>query len=80
MPKTQSKMAISVAIISPWAITVLFTLFFISGFTALLYQVAWQRMLGLCSSSIHFMNSKNNSETTPHGMPKRSSSASNAYR
>ena len=36
---------------SPWAITVLFTLFFISGFTALLYQVAWQRMLGLFSGS-----------------------------
>ncbi len=36
---------------SSGAITVLFTLFFISGFTALLYQVAWQRMLGLFSGS-----------------------------
>ena len=35
----------------PWAITVVFSLFFISGFTALLYQVAWQRMLGLFSGS-----------------------------
>ena len=34
-----------------WAIALLFTLFFISGFTALLYQVAWQRMLGLFSGS-----------------------------
>jgi spermidine synthase len=29
----------------------LFVLFFISGFTALLYQVVWQRMLGLFSGS-----------------------------
>ena len=29
----------------------LFVLYFISGFTALLYQVAWQRMLGLFSGS-----------------------------
>jgi spermidine synthase len=29
----------------------LFALYFISGFTALLYQVAWQRMLGLFSGS-----------------------------
>lgn len=36
---------------SPGAITALFTLFFVSGFTALLYQVAWQRMLGLFSGS-----------------------------
>ena len=36
---------------SPWAIAVLFTLFFVSGFNALLYQVAWQRMLGLFSGS-----------------------------
>ena len=34
-----------------WAITVLFGLFFVSGFNALLYQVAWQRMLGLFSGS-----------------------------
>ncbi|MGD1921369.1 MAG: fused MFS/spermidine synthase, partial [Pleurocapsa sp.] len=34
-----------------WATTVLFSLFFVSGFTALLYQVAWQRMLGLFSGS-----------------------------
>jgi spermidine synthase len=31
--------------------TVLFALFFVSGFTALLYQVAWQRMLGLFAGS-----------------------------
>lgn len=36
---------------NPGAITGLFSLFFISGFTALLYQVAWQRMLGLFSGS-----------------------------
>ena len=36
---------------SPWASTILFSLFFVSGFTALLYQVAWQRMLGLFSGS-----------------------------
>ena len=36
---------------NPWAMTVLFALFFVSGFTALLYQVAWQRMLGLFSGS-----------------------------
>ena len=36
---------------TPWASTIVFTLFFISGFTALLYQVAWQRMLGLFSGS-----------------------------
>ncbi|WP_144876450.1 fused MFS/spermidine synthase, partial [Hyella patelloides] len=34
-----------------WAITILFALFFVSGFNALLYQVAWQRMLGLFSGS-----------------------------
>lgn len=39
------------AVKNPWAITLLFSLFFISGFTALLYQVAWQRMLGLFSGS-----------------------------
>ncbi len=31
--------------------TILFALFFVSGFTALLYQVAWQRILGLFSGS-----------------------------
>ena len=31
--------------------TILFSLFFLSGFNALLYQVAWQRMLGLFSGS-----------------------------
>ena len=36
---------------NPWAIAILFSLFFVSGFTALLYQVAWQRMLGLFSGS-----------------------------
>jgi spermidine synthase len=34
-----------------WATAILFALYFISGFTALLYQVAWQRMLGLFSGS-----------------------------
>ena len=34
-----------------WKTNVLFALFFISGFNALLYQVAWQRMLGLFSGS-----------------------------
>jgi spermidine synthase len=33
------------------AIPLLFALYFISGFAALLYQVAWQRMLGLFSGS-----------------------------
>jgi spermidine synthase len=33
------------------AIPFLFVLYFISGFNALLYQVAWQRMLGLFSGS-----------------------------
>lgn len=33
------------------AIPFLFALYFVSGFTALLYQVAWQRMLGLFSGS-----------------------------
>lgn len=33
------------------ATPLLFLLYFISGFTALLYQVAWQRMLGLFSGS-----------------------------
>ncbi len=33
------------------ATIVLFSLFFVSGFTALLYQVAWQRILGLFSGS-----------------------------
>jgi spermidine synthase len=33
------------------AIPLIFALYFISGFTALLYQVAWQRMLGLFSGS-----------------------------
>ena len=36
---------------NPGAITLLFGLFFLSGFSALLYQVAWQRMLGLFSGS-----------------------------
>jgi spermidine synthase len=34
-----------------WALPVLFAIFFVSGFTALLYQVVWQRMLGLFSGS-----------------------------
>ncbi|OKH22352.1 spermine synthase [Hydrococcus rivularis NIES-593] len=34
-----------------WALPALFAIFFISGFTALLYQVVWQRMLGLFSGS-----------------------------
>jgi spermidine synthase len=33
------------------SIATLFAIFFISGFTALLYQVVWQRMLGLFSGS-----------------------------
>ena len=33
------------------AVPFLFALYFVSGFTALLYQVAWQRMLGLFSGS-----------------------------
>ena len=49
--KKASKTAYSEATKSSWAIAVLFTLFFISGFNALLYQVAWQRMLGLFSGS-----------------------------
>ena len=32
-------------------VLLLFVLFFVSGFTALLYQVVWQRMLGLFSGS-----------------------------
>ncbi|VEP14196.1 Spermidine synthase [Hyella patelloides LEGE 07179] len=51
MAKTATKKTEVVAIKKPWAIRVLFTLFFISGFNALLYQVAWQRMLGLFSGS-----------------------------
>jgi spermidine synthase len=34
-----------------WALPILLFIFFISGFTALLYQVVWQRMLGLFSGS-----------------------------
>jgi spermidine synthase len=34
-----------------WALPALYLLFFLSGFTALLYQVVWQRMLGLFSGS-----------------------------
>ncbi|MGL4618595.1 MAG: fused MFS/spermidine synthase, partial [Chroococcidiopsis sp.] len=33
------------------AIPALFIVYFLSGFTALLYQVVWQRMLGLFSGS-----------------------------
>ena len=51
MVKTKTNTGDAIAIKNPRAITVLFTLFFISGFTALLYQVAWQRMLGLFSGS-----------------------------
>jgi spermidine synthase len=36
---------------TPEAVVALFVLFFVSGFTALLYQVVWQRMLGLFSGS-----------------------------
>jgi spermidine synthase len=36
-----------------WAVPILLTIYFISGFTALLYQVVWQRMLGLfCGSDV----------------------------
>ncbi|MCU0532864.1 MAG: fused MFS/spermidine synthase [Hydrococcus sp. Prado102] len=45
MLSPQSKFKIS------WAKPALFAIFFISGFTALLYQVVWQRMLGLFSGS-----------------------------
>ena len=34
-----------------WTMPALLAMFFISGFTALLYQVVWQRMLGLFSGS-----------------------------
>jgi spermidine synthase len=34
-----------------WVLPILLAIFFISGFCALLYQVAWQRMLGLFSGS-----------------------------
>lgn len=40
---SESSMAITLSL--------LFVMFFISGFTALLYQVVWQRMLGLFSGS-----------------------------
>lgn len=36
---------------TPETVLILFFLFFVSGFTALLYQVVWQRMLGLFSGS-----------------------------
>ena len=49
--KTGSKTNSSKSLENPWATTILFSLFFVSGFTALLYQVAWQRMLGLFSGS-----------------------------
>lgn len=49
--KTQIKVVPSLPNQNPWAMTALFALFFVSGFTALLYQVAWQRMLGLFSGS-----------------------------
>ena len=51
MVKSQSNVVGVAATKKPWAMTVLFVLFFVSGFTALLYQVAWQRMLGLFSGS-----------------------------
>ncbi|HEY9824518.1 MAG TPA: fused MFS/spermidine synthase [Stenomitos sp.] len=41
----------STAFSLPQTALALFFLFFISGFTALLYQVVWQRMLGLFSGS-----------------------------
>jgi spermidine synthase len=34
-----------------WVLPAIFAIFFVSGFTALLYQVVWQRMLGLFSGS-----------------------------
>jgi predicted membrane-bound spermidine synthase len=39
------------AVKTNWAMPAIFVLFFLSGFTALLYQVVWQRMLGLFSGS-----------------------------
>jgi spermidine synthase len=49
--KTQAKTVTTATTQKPQVMPVLFTLFFVSGFTALLYQVAWQRMLGLFSGS-----------------------------
>ncbi|MGB3402092.1 MAG: fused MFS/spermidine synthase [Microcoleaceae cyanobacterium] len=49
--KTQTKAVTAVTLKKPQVMPVLFGLFFVSGFTALLYQVAWQRMLGLFSGS-----------------------------
>jgi predicted membrane-bound spermidine synthase len=37
--------------LTSWALFALLVVFFTSGFTALLYQVVWQRMLGLFSGS-----------------------------
>lgn len=45
MDKQRSVVKISGAVVA------LFVVFFVSGFTALLYQVVWQRMLGLFSGS-----------------------------
>lgn len=36
---------------APWVLPVLLGVYFVSGFTALLYQVVWQRVLGLFSGS-----------------------------
>jgi predicted membrane-bound spermidine synthase len=52
--KTKSQAVTTLATQNPQnspVILLLFTLFFVSGFTALLYQVAWQRILGLFSGS-----------------------------
>lgn len=51
MVETATKQKESITLQQSWAIKILFTLFFISGFNALLYQVTWQRMLGLFSGS-----------------------------
>ena len=49
--KTQTKVIKVATTTKTQVIPILYALFFVSGFTALLYQVAWQRMLGLFSGS-----------------------------
>jgi spermidine synthase len=51
MIKTPTPKTEAVNINQTWEIRILFSLFFISGFNALLYQVTWQRILGLFSGS-----------------------------
>jgi spermidine synthase len=49
--RNKAKAVTAISLIGSGAIALLFALYFISGFTALLYQVSWQRMLGLFSGS-----------------------------